>query len=403
MKRTLSLISSLCLFAVWILLAGCEENSQKPTGPGLGQAPEVEVAVPLEKQVTEWDEFTGRLAAVSSVEIRARVSGYLESVHFREGAMVQKGDLLFIIDPRPYEAALKIRNAELMQAQAKLKQATASMKRSKELVGRKAISQEVYDQRLGEYEEAGAAVEVGRAGVLIMELDVEYTHVRAPLTGRIGRAQVTAGNLVSGGSTSSTLLANLVSMDPIHFYFTGNERDRLRYLRLGQEGLRANSARFANTVHLKIPDEEGYLHRGAMDFVDNQIDQASGTITGRAVFGNPDHILIPGMFGKIKLKGEGPFRAFLIPDKAIVTAQSQQYVFVLDKDDTVRQRVITPGIMAYGLRAVRTGISTEDRVIVNGLTRVRAGIKVNPTVVELTARPGENEMFETVPEGVDEE
>ena len=343
--------------------------------------------------MTEWDEFTGRLAAVEAVDIRARVSGYLESVHFKEGAMVQKGDLLYIIDPRPYEAALKSRKAELVQAQARLKQATANLKRGKELVAKKAISQEVYDQRVEEYEQARAAVEAAQAAVQLAELDVEYTHVRAPITGRISRTLVTPGNLVSGGSSSSTLLTRMVSMDPIHFYFTGDERDRLRYLRLDLEGRRPNSARFANAVRLQLPDEEGYPHRGVMDFVDTRIDEETGTITGRAIFDNPDHLLVPGMFAKIKLKGEGPYQAFLIPDKAVITDQSQQYVFVLDENNTAQRRVVTAGIMAYGLRVIRDGLSADDRVIVNGLSRVRAGMMVQPVLVKLEPREEENSDF----------
>ncbi|WP_168190258.1 efflux RND transporter periplasmic adaptor subunit [Luteithermobacter gelatinilyticus] len=398
MKRALSFIPFISFLAVVIGLAGCEQELGNQAGPGFGQPPQVEVAVPIEKEVTEWDEFTGRLAAVEAVDIRARVSGYLESVHFKEGAMVQKGDLLYIIDPRPYEAALKSRKAELVQAQARLKQTTANLKRGKELVAKKAISQEVYDQRVEEYEQARAAVEAAQAAVQLAELDVEYTHVRAPITGRISRTLVTPGNLVSGGSSSSTLLTRMVSMDPIHFYFTGDERDRLRYLRLDLEGRRPNSARFANAVRLQLPDEEGYPHRGVMDFVDTRIDEETGTITGRAIFDNPDHLLVPGMFAKIKLKGEGPYQAFLIPDKAVITDQSQQYVFVLDENNTAQRRVVTAGIMAYGLRVIRDGLSADDRVIVNGLSRVRAGMTVQPVLVKLEPREEENSDFGSDPD-----
>lgn len=401
MKRLVSLISFLSISVVLTYLTGCEEASQNPAGPGFRPAPEVEVAIPLEKQVTEWDKFTGRLAAVESVDMRARVSGYLESVHFKEGSMVQKGDLLYIIDPRPYEASLRSRKAELTQAQAKLKQATANLQRGKDLVAKRAISEEGYDRRIEEFEQTRAAVDAARAAVQLAELDVEYTHVRAPVTGRIGRTEVTPGNLVSGGLASSTLLTTLVSMDPIHFYFTGTEKDRLRYLRLDQEGRRANSARFSNDVHLQLADEEGYPHHGVMNFVDNQIDEASGTITGRAIFDNPNHILVPGMFARIKLKGEGPYRAFLLPDHAVVTDQLQQYVFVLDETDTARRKTVTPGIMAYGLRVIRAGLSADDRIIVNGLSRVRPGMKVKPVVIKLEARAAENEFSQDTAEGVD--
>jgi len=356
----------------------------------MSRPPEVEVAMPLEKNVTEWDKFTGRLAAVESVNIRARVSGVLQSVHFKEGAMVKKGDLLYIIDPRPYVASLKIRKAQLVQAQAKIIQATANLNRAKDLVKRKTVSQEIYDQRVEEFEQARAGVNIARADVQLAELDVEYTQVRAPITGRIGRTLVTSGNLVSGGLASSTLLTTLVSMDPIHFYFTGNELDRLHYLRLDRAGRRPNSARYANDVYLQLQDETGYPHRGVMDFVDNQIDEASGTITARAVFDNPDQILIPGMFAKIKLKGEGPFTALLLPDKAVISDQSRQYVFVLDDTDTVHGKTVTTSIMAYGLRVIRRGLAKDDRVIVNGLSRVRDGMKVSPKLTQLTAQQNDN-------------
>ena len=401
MARFFSTGNLFILSVVTLFLAGCEEAPQASGAAGAMPAPMVEAAGPLEKEVTEWDEFTGRLAAVELVEIRPRVGGYLESVHFKEGTMVKKGDLLYIIDPRPYEASLIRQKAELTQAEAKLRQVSADLERGKELVQKKTISTELYDRRVEEFEKARAEVDIAKAAVQLAQLDVEYTHIRAPITGRIGRTLVTPGNLLSGGEATSTLLTTLVSMDPIHFYFTGTERERLRYLRLDEQGRRANSARFANEVKLKLSDEEAFFHSGAMDFIDNRIDAATGTITGRAIFDNPDHLLVPGMFARIKLKGEGPYQALLVPDQAVIADQSHQYVFVLDEQDTVQRRNVISGVKAYGLRVIRKGLSAKDRVIINGFSRIRPGMKVKPRMVNLTAQETENESRGGQAEGVD--
>lgn len=401
MKRNFAAGYLVIISVLTIFLAGCEETPQASGAAGAMPTSMVEAARPLEKEVTEWDEFTGRLAAVELVEIRPRVGGYLESVHFKEGTMVKKGDLLYIIDPRPYEAALVRQKAELTQAEAKLHQVSADLERGKELVQKKTISAELYDRRVEEFAKARAEVDIAKAAVQLAQLDVEYTRIRAPISGRIGRTLVTPGNLLSGGEATSTLLTTLVSMDPIHFYFTGTEQERLRYLRLDEQGRRPNSARFANEVKLKLSDEEAFLHQGVMDFIDNQIDSATGTITGRAIFDNPDHLLVPGMFARIKLKGEGPYQALLLPDQAVIADQSHQYVFVLDEQDMVRRKNVLSGVKAYGLRVIRQGLSPQDRVIINGLSRIRPGMKVKPRMIDLMAQAGENEPRAGQGEGAD--
>ena len=309
-----------------VLAAGCGESPAPQAPP----PPRVAVAAPLSTLVTDWDEFTGRLAAVESVDIRARVSGYLESVNFEEGSFVQKGDSLFVIDPRPDTAVLNEAKAGLTRARVQLELATNDLERAQRLSDSLAISEEVLDERTQEKREAVATLEAAKAKVDSAALNVEFTHVKAPISGRIGRAFVTEGNLISGGNEGATRLTTIVSLDPIHFYFTGDERAYLRYLRLDRAGARPSSHDTQNPVRLRLADEDGFVHEGYMDFVDNRIDEATGTVQGRAIFPNPDYVLVPGMFAKIQLLGEGPYEALLIPDEAIGADQAQQFVFVLD-------------------------------------------------------------------------
>lgn len=345
--------------------------------------PEVSVANPLARQITDWDEFTGRLAAVKSVEIRARVSGYLQKIGFTEGALVEKGDLLFVIDPRPYAAVLAESKAELSRARAHLKLTTNELKRAQGLHKTHAISDEELDARTQQRSEAQAVMEADVASVQSAQLEVDFTHVTAPISGRISRAFVHEGNLVTGGNENATPLTTLVSQDPIHFYFTGNEKVYLHYLRLDQAGTRPSSRNTKNPVRLRIADEKEFVHEGYMDFVDNQIDENTGTMQGRALFPNPDFTLLPGMFAEIQLLGEGPYQALLIPDVAIGVDQSQQFVFVLDAENVAHRRVIETGRLEDKLRVVLDGLLPDDRVVVNGIQRVRADQAVSPQSVDL--------------------
>jgi RND family efflux transporter MFP subunit len=344
-----------------------------PQGP-----PEVTVARPITREITDWDRYIGRLQAVETVEVRARVSGYLESVHFEEGALVEKGDLLFVIDPRPYQAALEAAQAEVAMAEARLRLAENQQRRAERLFASKSIPEEELDARTEERREAAGALEAARAALERARLDVEFTHVRAPISGRISRYLVTPGNLVSGGSENATLLTTIVSMDPIHVYINADEQAYLRYLRLARSGARPSSRVTPNPVRLRLADEKEFVHEGVMDFVDNRVDESTGTITGRAVFPNPDQVLVPGMFGEVELLGEGPYEALLIPDQAIAFDQARQFVFVVGEDNVASRRYVQPGRVHQGLRVIRDGLSPDDRIIINGIQRARAGQPVKP-------------------------
>ena len=372
------------LVSVVLLLAACSGRSQQGGAYQPG-TPEVTVGTPVQAQVTDWDEYTGRFAAVKSVDVRPRVSGYLEKVNFEEGAIIEKGTLLFVVDPRPYQATLDEKKADMERAQAQLELAQNELNRARRLYKTKAVSEEQLDSRIQAKDEALAGLDAARAQVKSAELDLEFTHIKAPISGRVSRALVSEGNLVSGGSENSTLLTTIVSLDPIYFYFTSDERAYLHYIRLDRSGERESSYTTRNPVKLRIGDEENFQHEGYMDFVDNQIDRSTGTMLARAVFDNPDHIFVPGMFGKIRLLGEGPYPALLIPDEAVATDQSRKIVFTVDTDNVVHTSIVNPAQKYEGLRVIRSGLKPGDRVVINGIQRVREGIKVKPLKGEITA------------------
>jgi RND family efflux transporter MFP subunit len=335
------------------------------------------VATLVEREVVEWDEYTARLEAVELVEVRARVSGYLDAVRFQEGAMVAAGDLLFVIDPRPYQAALRRAKAELGLAEARAELARKNGERAAKLIQREVIAQEEADARVAAAREAEAAVRSAAAAVEAARLEVEFTQVSAPIGGRISRTHVTEGNLVNGGSgTEATLLTTIVSLDPIHAYFEADERSYLKYVRLAKNGERPSSREARNPVRVGLADEDGFPHEGAMDFVDNRLDPATGTITGRAVLPNPDLLLSPGLFVRLRLPGSGRYRALLVPDEAIGTDQAEQFVWVVDTPGRAQYRRVRTGPIHDGLRIVREGLQPADRVVVAGVQRVRAGSEV---------------------------
>ncbi len=373
-----SLYSTRLLFAfILLMLVACEDNSAQAPPPEQ-PAPQVTVATPLVKDVTDWDEFTGRLYAVESVEVRPRVSGYLQSIHYEEGSLVKAGDLLYVIDPRPYQAILDQAKAELTRAKAALELAENDLTRAEKLYKSRAISEEELDSRGSQKRAAIAALESTMATITAAQLNVEFTHIKAPVSGRISRTRVTKGNLVTGGDFDSSLLTTIVSLDPIYVYFTADEQSVLHYTRMDMAGTRTSSRITPNPVLLRLADEEEYMHKGKMDFVDNQIDLATGTMRGRAIVENPEYLLIPGMFADVKLLGEGPYEALLIPDSAISVDQTIRFVYVLDENDTVERRQIKPGKMQDGLRVIRSGLKKDDRIVINGIQRVRAGMKVSP-------------------------
>lgn len=357
------------------MLGGCRP-AEAPPAPA---PPAVVVAPPLVMRLTEWDEYTGRFEATDRVDVRARVDGYLDSIHFRDGAIVKPGDLLFVIDPRPYEAALEGARADVVRAQTRVELATTDFTRGEQLFAIRGISQEEFDRRIQGRKEAEAALIVAQAAERVAALNVEFTRVRAPIGGRISQKFVSVGNVISGGQAGSTLLTTIVAVDPIQFFFDASESDYLKYNRMNASGERRTSRDTPNPVRIRLLDEPTFTHIGKMDFVDNRVDPATGTIRGRALVPNPGGFLTPGQFGRLQLLGSGEFDALLVPDSAILSDQSRRFVWVLGKDDIPEQRVVEPGNLEQGLRIVRAGLQRDDRVVINGMQRVRPGGKVTPT------------------------
>jgi multidrug efflux system membrane fusion protein len=382
---------TLCVLAAAVLTGCGQEAQQQKSAP---PPPAVTVAAPSQRTVTDFDENVGRFVAVDSVEIRARVSGYLESIHFKDGQMVKEGDLLFTIDKRPFQTALDQAKANLQRAKAELAFAEGDLERAAQLVRDKTITQQTFDQRTQVKRVAEANVAAQEAAVRQAELDLQFTDLRAPVSGRIGDRRVSVGNLVTGGTSgNTTLLATIVSTDPMRFEFTFDEASYLRYERLAANG-NANekrddiAARGGSTiVRLKLIDEKDFPHVGRMDFVDNVIDRSTGTIRGRAVFANGQGIFTPGMFARVQVPGSAPYTALLIPDTAIGSEQARKFVYVVRPDNTVAQKYVELGPLSDGERVIRSGLEPTDRVIVEGLMRARPGIKVTPQVAPAPASP----------------
>jgi RND family efflux transporter MFP subunit len=364
------LLSSLILIAN--VLAGCDSKSTSGSAP---PPPTVTVSHPLQKSITEWDEYTGRFTALETVEIRARVSGFIDSVHFKEGQIVKKDDLLFVIDQRPYQIAVEQAKADIERAQAKLDIATQDVNRATPLLQSQTLTEREFDTRKSVQRDAAGQLASANAALKQAELNLEWTDVRAPIAGRISDKRVDAGNLISGGQTGATLLSVIVSIDPIHFVFDGSEADFLHYLRLAAAGTRPSSRDAPNPVAVRLADEAEYPHQGRMDFVDNAINPKTGTIRGRAVFDNKDGFLTPGLFGRLRLFG-GTHDALLIPDSAIASDQANKIVFTVAEDGTVGTKRVELGPIIDGLRLVRSGLAPTDRIVIDGLPRARPGQKV---------------------------
>jgi RND family efflux transporter MFP subunit len=341
-------------------------------------APKVSVARPIVREIVEWDEYTGRLQALDEVEVRPRVSGYVDSIHFADGAIVREGDLLFVIDPRPYEATLKQAQAQVEVEQARVEVARSETARGERLLGSRAISAEEAERRVTTLHAAAAALTAAQAARDAAALNVEFTRVVAPLAGRVSRHLVDEGNLVTGGATNATLLTTIVSLDPIHCYFDVDERQGLKYTRLAQRGERASSRDVNNPVEIGLADETGFPHKGWMDFVDNQLDPGTGTIIGRAVIPNTDLLLSPGMFVRLRLPGSARHQATLLPDEAVATDLDQKFVWVIDGENKAQYRPVKLGPLHEGLRIVREGVGPDDKVVIAGVQRVKLGIVVAP-------------------------
>jgi RND family efflux transporter MFP subunit len=347
--------------------------------------PEVTVAKVISKRIKDWDEFTGRFQAIDTVEVRPRVSGYIEQVLFNEGQPVKKDDVLVIIDPRPYQADYDRAKAGLELAKSQHELANIEAARVQKLKDSGAVSREELDERLSNLNQQQASVSGAQAALDNAALTLSFTKVRAPFDGRASRAEVTRGNLVTGGNNGGTLLTTVVSVDPIYVYFEGDENAYLRYNELAREGQRPSSRDARNPVRVGLSNEQGFPHEGYMDFVDNQLDVRTGTIRARAVLENKKGEFTPGMFARIQLLGSGEYDAILIEDRAVGTDQSQNFVLVLGADNKLEYRAITAGRIVDGLRIVRKGLKPEDVVVVSGLQRARPGLQVKPNVTTMGA------------------
>ena len=362
--------------ALSLALAACGEQPQPPAPP---PPPAVTVANPVKRTITDQDEYVGRFVAVDAVEIRARVSGHLDSIHFTDGQIVQKGDLLFTIDRRPFGIALERLRANLTQAKANLAYTEGDLQRAQSLVKDRTITEQLFDQRTQAHRNAVAQVAAQEAMLKQAELDLQFTELRAPITGKIGDRRISPGNLVTGTLTGNTsLLATIVSMDPIRFEFTFDEASFLRYERMAKS-LADTSRGLSTSVELKLLDEKNFAHKGKMDFIDNVIDRSSGTIRGRAQFANPESLFTPGMFARVRVPGSPPYEALLVPDSAIGTDQGRKFVMTVNAENVAAAKYVTLGHAIEGnMRVVKEGLAPDDRIIVIGLMRARAGQKVTP-------------------------
>lgn len=422
-----------------LAVAGCNRTGNEAGSPPPPPPPVVSVAQPLQKKIVEWIDFTGRLEAVNYVEIRSRVSGYLQSVHFQEGEVVEKDALLFVVDPRPFQSALEMAQAELEESKAGLEQSRSQLAqaqadkdtalaqvdftqmeydRQQKLREQNAASQSELDQARNAFKQAQAGVkssdagislakaaiatstatiETAKASVAQAELDLEYTKVKAPITGRVSRRYVTEGNLISGGSEQSTLLTTIVSTDPIYFVFDGSEQQVLRYRRLVQQGDRQSARDVRYPAYLQLADEQGFPHQGYIDFIDNRFDPNTATMLARAVFPNEEDILTPGMFGVARIANSNEHEAILLPDEAIGADQSESFVYVIDEENQARIQIVETGPMALGLRVIRHGIAPGDRVVIGGLQRVRPGSPVDPKETTISADESQAVQLDATP------
>jgi RND family efflux transporter MFP subunit len=360
-------------------------KTQAPPAP---PPPMVSVAKPVTRSITEYDEYVGRFVATETVEVRSRVSGYLGSIDFKDGQLVEKGQLLFTIDQRPYVTALDQAKADLNRARARSEAANSDLTRSERLIKDKNISEQIYDQRVAAKKDADAQLESAEAAIRRAELDLEFTSLRAPVAGRIGDRRVSIGNLVTGGTQgNTTLLGTIVALNPIYFEFTMDEAAYLRSLRLYRStGPSARSA--VTTVAIKLLDEDKFQHKGDVDFVDNVLDQSSGTIRVRAVLKNEDDLFTPGMFGRVQIAASKPYDALMVPETAVLSDQSRKILLTVGPDNTVVPKIVTLGPVQDGMRVIASGIAADDTVIVNGLLRARPGMKVTPQPAGQGGPPG---------------
>lgn len=367
------------------VLAACSGGHAEEAG--MPPPPSVSAAPVLIKPVSQWDDFSGRVEAVQSVELRPRVSGYIDKVNYVEGEEVKKGDVLFTIDARSYQAEYDRARAEVARARTQATLARSESDRAKKLSDQQAISTETWEQRRAAADQAGASVQAAQAALDAAALNLEFTKVRAPINGRAGRAMVTAGNLVTAGDSAS-VLTTLVSLDKVFVYFDADEGTFLRYAQMARKGERPSERDSELPVKVGLSGEDGFPHEGKVDFLDNQVTRSTGTIRVRALLDNADRAFTPGLFARVQLLGSGEFQAVLIDDKAVLTDQDRKYVYVVDKDGKAQRRDITLGRTAEGLRIVQQGLKAGDRVIIDGVQKVfMPGMPVQAKAVAMQPTP----------------
>lgn len=366
-----------------VSLSACKPTVKGPGGAQQATVPDVTVAKPIASRLTDWDEFTGRLIAREKVEIRARVSGYLTEVHFKEGTEVKEGDLLFTIDPRPYQAIVQRAEAVLAQAKTNAELANIEAKNATTLRQGQVISTEESERRLKSAAGEQAAVRAAEAMVTTAKLDLEFTQIKAPISGRVSDARVTQGNLITGGTSDPTLLTNILALDPIYVDFEVDERSALKYREMHKTGERESALFQRIPAEMALVNQEGWPHKGEIDFVDNQINPETGTIRARGIFPNKDRLMSPGFFAKVRIPGSGEYDGLLIRDAAVGDDQGSSYVWVIDAEDKAVYRPVKLGPLVDGLRVVREGLKADERVVILGLMSVRNGSQVKPTVTDM--------------------
>lgn len=368
----------LAYFLSFAITSGCAQEAATRPAPQ-----EAITAKVLSRRITDWDEFTGRFQAVESVQVRPRASGYIDQVLFRDGESVRKDDVLFIIDPRPYQSDYERARAGLALARSQYELAKLEAQRVQKLKDSGAVSREELDQRLSSLNQQEASVTAAKATLDTAALMLSFTKVRAPVDGRVSRAEVTRGNLVTGGNEGGALLTTIVSIDPIYVYFEGDENAYLRYQAMARGGERSSSRDARNPVRVGLANEEGFPHEGYMDFVDNQLNVATGTIRGRAVLENKEGRFTPGLFARVQLLGSAEYDAILVDDRAVGADQNQNFVLVVAADNKLEYRAVQLGRSLGGLRIVRTGLGAEDVIVTSGLQRVRPGMQITPKMVTM--------------------
>lgn len=382
-QGTASFRLALSAIALAAAVSGCSQ--QGPPEMSF-PPPAVTVSYPIEREVTDYNEFTGRTAAVEAVRVRARVWGYLQKINFREGAEVKKDDVLFEIDPRSYQADFDRAEANLAQSRAHRDRLQSDYERGKRLLAQRAIGQEEYDKMVGDRAEAEAAVRLAEAGVAAARLNLDFTKVRAPVSGHVGRAMVTVGNLVQSGDNGGTTLTTLVSVDPMWVYFDVDDLTFMEVNRLSRTSAGQSSA-YQPKVFLGLAHEQGFPREGVIDFIDNQVDPSTGTLKMRGLFRNPDRSLTPGLFARVRVPLGGSRRSLLVTDRAVDTDQGQKVIYVVVADDSVEKRAVRLGRLHDGMREIEVGVKAGERVVVDGLQRVRGGIKVEAKLVAMPLPP----------------